>query len=127
MDYLVSEKIKEVVITFENFQTFTFEGCLVNSLGVERSKLPWQGISSHEPCATYITLDKEVYRSPDILDRLCQHHDITWFDVVFKNGMSCKWPVPWEDDPRKEDENMLQHNNECVDGLTIYIEDYKVF
>ena len=127
MDYFDTEKIKEVIITFENFQRMHVDKDYINILGVERTKLPANPVSDYEVCQTCVTLDKEVYRSPDILDRLRQYRDITWFEVIFQGGESCIWGVPWEDDPQKEDENILQHNNECVDGISIYIEDYRIF
>lgn len=127
MDYFDTEKIKEVIITFENFQKMHVDKDFVNILGVERSRLPAHPSSDYEICQTCVTLDKEVYRSPDILNRLRQYHDIAWFEVIFQSGESCIWGVPWEDDPQKEDENILQHNNECVDGISIYIEDYRIF
>ena len=125
MDYFDSNKIQSVIITFENMQQLEIDGALITRLGIENTKMLNNG--EHVPYPTCISIDKEIYRSPDVLERLRQYHDIAWIDVIFKNKLECTWAVPWEDHVSSEYENALQHNNEWAGGLSIYIEDYKLF
>ena len=126
MYYFDMSGVEEIVITFENFQSLTIESCFIQAIGIERTK--WPNNSNEETVfPTKIMLDKEVYRSPDVLDRLRQYRDITWIDVVFKdNKATCTWPVPWVDDPDCEDENILQRKLiELPSEIVIYIDDYR--
>lgn len=127
MNYFDLSLIESVTITFENMQQCYIDRKYIKELGIEQSKWPICNFD-FVPYTTTITLNDEVYRSPDILERLCQYHDITWFDVAFKDtDDECSWPVPWEDSPDNEDENILQFNNCLPNGISIYISDQKGF
>lgn len=123
MNYFNISEVEEIRITFENMQQCYIEGSFIQSLGIERTG--WPG--SPNIFSTKIILDKEVYRSPDILERLRRYRDITWVDVAYKYGRkpTCTWSVPWIDDPEHEDENLLQRKMvELPSGVVIYIDDY---
>lgn len=123
MDYFNLSEIDKVIIVFENMQQCCIEGSFVVGIGIERTK--WPG--SPNLFSSKIILDKEVYRSPDILDRLRRYRDITWIDVVYKNEIkpTCTWAVPWVDDPEHEDENLLQRKLLELPGeVVIYIDDF---
>ncbi len=124
MDYFNLTKIKHIVITFENLEQIVVPRKYIEAMGVERTKWPMADVFDHIPYSTHIFFDKEIYRSPDIFNRLCRARDISWVDVIFENGKKCQWSVPWDDDPNNNDENYLQRNNEFEQGFTIHISDY---
>lgn len=112
----------KVLITFENFETVDVPIKCIESLGYKPS--PYNDFEYDEAVyCTDILLNQEIYRSPDIYDRLCRWRDIAWIDVVKNDNTIAEWPVPWDDDPLYEDENMLQTNVKHNEGLAIYITD----
>lgn len=126
MDYLDLTKIKKVVITFENFEVVSIESNAIADIGIEPSKWPNMQMGDTTPYVTHISFGQEIDNYPDEFARLKRFRDITWFNVVFRDGRESEWAVPWEDDPEFEDQNALQRNIEVVDKLSIYIQDYNV-
>ena len=124
MDFFDLAHVKYIVVTYENLQTSKIDVTCLDRIGIEPTKWPNMTVFDYTPYQTMLFFNKAIYDCSDDYERLTNFRDISWIDVVMKDGREAKWIVPWDDDTRYEYENRLQINDDYGNGLTVKVRDY---